>query len=74
MPATLEQPMARQQTMPVRLSVAAIEAAKQAAGIKKKRLTDYCSEVILEHASRDIDEFVASRTKESQKPPRKPEK
>jgi hypothetical protein len=52
---------------PVRLGIEAIEAANIAASLKGMTLTEYATQVLLETANRDIDEFVASKSME-QKP------
>jgi uncharacterized protein (DUF1778 family) len=67
MPAILEEPMSRRDTMPVRLGNDAIEAAKKAAALKGQTLTEYATRVLLEVANHDIDEFVKSRSKAPRK-------
>lgn len=69
MPALLEDEMTRkgQDSMPVRLDVQAIEAAKIAASFKGETLTAYASRVLLDVANHDIDEFVKARSKLSRK-------
>ncbi len=56
--------------MPVRLGNDAIEAAKKAAALKGQTLTEYATGVLLAAANHDIDEFVKSHAKASQKPKR----
>ena len=67
MPAILEEPMSRRDTMPVRLGNEAIEAAKKAAALKGQTLTDYATQVLLRAATDDIDEFVRSHSKATAK-------
>jgi hypothetical protein len=68
-PALLEDEMTRkgQTSMPVRLDMDAIEAAKIAASFKGETLTAYASRVLLEVANQDIDEFVKTRSKKAKR-------
>jgi hypothetical protein len=61
---TMERPMTdrERKTMPVRLGLEAIEAAKIAGSLKGMSLAEYATAVLLERANRDIDEFSEART------------
>jgi hypothetical protein len=56
--------------MPVRLGKEAIAAAKKAAALKGKSLTDYATAVLLAAANRDIDAFVREQTSKAKKQPK----
>jgi hypothetical protein len=60
---TMEEPMTEpeRKTMPVRLGLEAIEAAKIAGSLKGLSLAEYATAVLLERANRDIDEFSQAR-------------
>ena len=62
----MRQPMAEpnpkeRRTMPIRLDVEAIEAAKIAAAFKGMSVMDYASRILLEQANRDIEEGYRNR-------------
>jgi hypothetical protein len=57
-------------TMPVRLGYEAIEAAKIAGSLKGMSLAEYATQVLLEAANRDIDEWSKTRAQTAAK--RKP--
>jgi hypothetical protein len=54
-------------TMPVRLGHEAIEAAKIAGSLKGMSLAEYATEVLLEAANRDIDEWSKTRAQTAAK-------
>jgi hypothetical protein len=55
--------MAKQEpkTMPIRLSMEAVEAVRIAAPIKGMTLSEYASAVLVEIANRDIDAYAKAR-------------
>jgi hypothetical protein len=69
----VDDPMTKEperKTMPVRLGHEAIEAAKIAGSLKGMSLAEYATEVLLEAANRDIDEWSKTRAQTAAK--RKP--
>ena len=50
-----------QKTMPIRLAVDAIEAAKLAATFQGRTVMDYASEVLLTVANRDVEASIKAR-------------
>jgi hypothetical protein len=54
-------PMAKRETMPVRLGLDAMAAARTAATWKGETLSAYATRVLLESANRDLDEFARAR-------------
>jgi hypothetical protein len=71
MDALLERPMTERErrTMPVRIGVDALEAAKIAAAYKGISVVEYITRNILEVANRDIEEGHRARTEPP--PPKK---
>ena len=63
--------MSERDTMPIRLDVEAIREARIAAAVRGMSLTRYASQVLLEAAKRDIDEWSKSRGQEPGKRPRR---
>jgi hypothetical protein len=63
-------PMAKRETMPVRLETEAMAAAKTAASLKGESLSAYVSRITLECANRDIDEFAQARVQRPTKGPK----
>lgn len=61
-------------TMPVRIDVEALEAAKIAAAFKGISVVQYISAILLEQANKDIEEGYRTRSGAAHKPlkPRKP--
>lgn len=51
----------KQETMPMRLGIEAMEVAKIAASLKGLSLVQYATQVLFESANRDIDEFSKAR-------------
>jgi hypothetical protein len=51
-----------QKTMPIRLAVDAIEAAKLAATFQGRTVMDYASEILRSVANRDIEASIKART------------
>jgi len=66
------EPMAKRETMPVRLETEAMAAAKTAASLKGESLSAYVSRIVREHANQDIDAFARARVQSPAPPPRGP--
>jgi uncharacterized protein (DUF1778 family) len=64
MATTLDLPMVNREhkTMSIRIGTEALEAAKIAAAFKNMTVMDYVTEVVLEHANRDIEEGYRARS------------
>ena len=78
MESVLERPMTEKarRGMPIRIDERALEAAKIAASYKGMTVMDYASKVLLDAATRDIEDghraWAASNPDDPQKPPLKP--
>jgi hypothetical protein len=53
--------MTKRDNIPVRLGIEAVDIAKKAAALKGLTLADYATDVLLEAANRDLDEFSRAR-------------
>lgn len=77
MSAVLELKMANQgserRTMPIRIDLRALEAAKIAAAFRGISVMEYASQVLLEAAERDIEQSYRARSNPpDERKPRKP--
>lgn len=69
--ATAEMTMAKRNDASVKIDVEAIAIAKIAAGIKGMHLVEYLSELVKEHATREVDEWSAVRAAQAAKKPKR---
>lgn len=73
MDALMDRPMAEKdrRTMPIRIDVKALEAAKIAASYKGMTVMDYASKVLLDAATKDIEEGHRAWSGSNPEPPPK---